>query len=79
MAVMAMAVMGMAAMEMAAMGMAAMVKASLLRVLGPEAGLAAWAKASWPIRHALLIRRRQCWQCRRCRFDQWWRIWFSLQ
>jgi hypothetical protein len=35
----------MAAMGMAAMRMAALVRASLLKVLGPEAGLAAWAKA----------------------------------
>ncbi len=55
-AAVAMAAVGMAAMRIAAMEMAAMVRASLLMVLGPEAGLAAWAKASWPIRHTLPIR-----------------------
>jgi hypothetical protein len=58
-AAMAMAAMGMvamAAMGMAAMGMVAIVKATLLKVPGQEAGLAAWAKASWLIRHALPIR-----------------------
>jgi hypothetical protein len=35
------------------MGMATMVKASLLRVLGPEAWLVAWAQASWLIQGAM--------------------------
>jgi hypothetical protein len=35
-----------AAVAMVVMGMAAMVKASTLKALGPEVGLAAWAKVA---------------------------------
>jgi hypothetical protein len=47
MTAMDMVAMEMVAMEMAAMGVAAMVMALLLKVMGPEAGLAAWARALW--------------------------------